>query len=119
MVTCIGRRDGITIPWDSKHAVATGLDDKLMLSSLTSFMGDNVLYTTVATPTPSDTLERGTIRSENHGLAARVKFKLYAFILLPIRRYVELDLEPVIRPRRTKPEALLRRLELLLHSFFE
>jgi hypothetical protein len=50
-VTDIRRLDGISIPWNTEHAVAAGLDDEFMETSLPSLRGDDVFDTTIASET--------------------------------------------------------------------
>ena len=76
--THVGRSDGITVPGDTKHAVAARLDDELMLSSFDGLTGDDVLDTPVTAPSTSDALERRTIGGKYHSLAVRVKFNYAA-----------------------------------------
>ena len=76
--THVGRSDGITVPGDTKHAVAARLDDELMLSSFDGLTRDNVLDTPVTAPSTSDARERRAIGGEYHSLAVRVKFNYAA-----------------------------------------
>jgi hypothetical protein len=46
--THIGRGDCITVPWDTKHAVARALDDERVRTLCTVLGLDDVLYATVA-----------------------------------------------------------------------
>ena len=65
--------DGVSVPWNTKHAVAAGLDDDLVITLLDGFTGNNVIDSAIASVTSCDTLERCTIWCEHHSLAHWVK----------------------------------------------
>ena len=51
----IGGRNGITVPWDTKHAVTARLDHELVLASLDDIVWNNVLNAAVTAIASSDT----------------------------------------------------------------
>ena len=69
----VRRINRVTGPRYTKHAVAAGLDDDFMLSSLDCGGRNDVLDATVAAISSRDALEGGAVRGEDHGLAARIK----------------------------------------------
>ena len=72
--TYVWRRDGVSIPWDTKHAVTARFYDELVLACLHNAPRYDVLHAPVPAVASSDTLERSPVRSIDHRFAAGVKF---------------------------------------------
>ena len=73
-LTYIWGSDSIAVPWNTKHPIACGFDDKVMGSFLASFGRDDVLDSAISAEATCDSLEWHPVCCVYHGFATWVKF---------------------------------------------
>ena len=83
--TYIGMLDGVTVPRNTKHAVAAGFNHEFVLSGLDDVSRNDIFDATVTAVASSNALERGAIGRVDHGFAARIELD-YMRGIMPLEK---------------------------------